>query len=87
MALFGSTFENLECTKEQKRQHCKQIIEQQSIGPLKPFNKKEIAFVKMIQDALFQGNPTPEEKHKIAHEFRTALLDIAKNPPILEEER
>ena len=87
IALVGSTFENLEWTEEQKRQYYKQIIKQQSIEPLKPFNKKEIDFLKMIQDALFQGNPTPEEKHKIVHAFRTGLLDIAKNPPLLEEER
>ena len=80
MALVGSIFENLKWTEEQKRQYCKQIIQQQSIKPLKPFNKKEIDFLKMIQDALFQGNPTPEKKRKIVHEFRTALLDIAKNP-------
>ena len=78
MALVGSIFENLKWTEE--RQYCKQIIQQQSIKPLKPFNKKEIDFLKMIQDALFQGNPTPEKKRKIVHEFRTALLDIAKNP-------
>ena len=85
MALVGSTFENLEWTEEQKRQYYKQIIKQQSIEPLKPFNKKEIDFLKMMQDALFQGNPTPEEKRKIVHAFRTALLGIAKNPPSLKK--
>ena len=33
----------------------------------------------MIHGFMFQGNLTPEEKRKIAHEFRTGLLDIVKN--------